>query len=102
MATIQMIPTHYNKSAAAMSKSRSQAIGDRRQSVNLGASNQVIDGPPLVQRVRPAGPGAVGDSRNLGVGPEAIAVVDERLGADRQDFSRQCLVTSLERFYKGI
>ena len=54
---------------------------DRRGRIQLGDSDQVVDLDPLGDGVLTAGARSVCDRRNSCQGPEAVAVVDERLGA---------------------
>ena len=60
------------------------AVGDRRGRVEQGDADEVVDVDPFGDRMLAAGAGAVGDRRDAAVGREAVAVVDERLGAAGQ------------------
>ena len=61
---------------------------DRRGRIELGDADQVVDLDPLRDGVLAAGARAVGDRGNSRQRPEAVAVVDERLGAFRQRRAR--------------
>ena len=52
--------------------------------IEQGDADEVVDLDPLGDGVLAAGAGAVGDRRDAAQGAEAVAVVDERLGAGGQ------------------
>src|SRR5262245_20797511 len=59
------------------------AVENGRQGIKLGDADQVVDRDPLIDGMLSPGEGSVRDRRDAGQSPCAVAVVDERLGADR-------------------
>src|SRR3972149_1851086 len=73
------------------------AEGDRGERVYLCDADQFGKRHAFVERVGPLGVGSVGDGGNAGLSDEGVAVVDERLGTDRQVPAGHRPVRILER-----
>src|SRR4051794_4149494 len=82
--------------AVAIVGSSLGAVCGGGQRVDLGDAHEVVDRHPLGDRVLPAGPRPVRDRRHAAQGAKGVAVVDERLHADRQRGPRGRLIRLLE------
>src|SRR5579883_978816 len=75
-----------------------RAEGDGRQGIHLCHAQQIINGNPLVDRVLAPRSRAMRDGRDA-PGPEAVAIIHERLGTGGQRRARDGGESLLERGY---